>query len=63
MSESGPYFVIPAHRLRDAGATIHVYDEHFWRSGHSLQMIVFGLGAKPRQRQVRTNEAYEQYPR
>ena len=35
------YFVIPTHRLRDVGATIHEYDEHFWRNGHSLQMMVF----------------------
>lgn len=41
MSEPEPYFVIPTHRLRDVGATIHEYDEHFWRNGHSVQMIVF----------------------
>lgn len=59
MSESGPYFVIPTHRLHDVGATIHKYDEHFWRNGLSLQVIVFDLGAIPRQRQMRTREAYE----
>ncbi|HEY6851399.1 MAG TPA: hypothetical protein VI320_34960 [Terracidiphilus sp.] len=42
MTEPEPYFVIPTHRLRDVGATIHEYDEHFWRNGHSVQMIVFG---------------------
>jgi len=41
MTEPEPYFVIPTHRLRDVGTTIHEYDEHFWRNGHSLQMIVF----------------------
>ena len=41
MTEPEPYFVIPTHRLRDVGATIHEYDEHFWRNGHSVQMIVF----------------------
>jgi hypothetical protein len=35
------YFAIPTHRLRDVGETIHEYDEHFWRNGHSPQMIVF----------------------
>ncbi len=41
MTEPEPYFVIPTHRLRDVGATIHEYDEHFWRNGHSVQMMVF----------------------
>ena len=41
MTKPEPYFVIPTHRLRDVGATIHEYDEHFWRNGHSVQMIVF----------------------
>lgn len=41
MTEPEPYFVISTHRLRDVGATIHEYDEHFWRNGHSVQMIVF----------------------
>ena len=35
------YFVIPTHRLRDVGETIHEYDEHFWRNGHSPQIIIF----------------------
>ncbi len=41
MTDPERYFVISTHRLRDVGATIHEYDEHFWRNGHSLQMIVF----------------------
>jgi hypothetical protein len=41
MTQPEPYFVIPTHRLRDVGDTIHEYDEHFWRNGHSVQMIVF----------------------
>jgi hypothetical protein len=41
MTDPELYFVIPTHRLRDVGGTIHEYDEHFWRNGHSLQMIVF----------------------
>jgi len=41
MTESEQYFVIPTHRLRDVGETIHEYDEHFWRNGHSPQIIIF----------------------
>ena len=41
MTEPEPYFAIPTHRLRDVGAAIRDYDEHFWRNGHSVQMIVF----------------------
>jgi hypothetical protein len=41
MNEPKTYFVVPAHRLRDVSETIHEYDEHFWRNGHSPEMIVF----------------------
>src|SRR5580692_1081229 len=41
MNKSDTYFVIPTHRLRDVGETIHEYDEHFWRNGHSPQIIIF----------------------
>ncbi len=41
MTEPDSYFVIPTHRLRDVGQTIHEYDEHFWRNGHSPQIMVF----------------------
>ena len=41
MNEPESYFVIPTHRLRDVGSTIHEYDEHFRRNGHSPQLIVF----------------------
>src|ERR1700733_3688280 len=34
-------FVIPTHRLRDVGETVEQYDEHFWRNGHSPELIVF----------------------
>jgi len=34
-------FVIPTYRLRDVGETVEQYDEHFWRNGHSLPIIVF----------------------
>jgi hypothetical protein len=32
---------MPTHRLRDVGDAIHEYDDHFWRNGHSPQVIVF----------------------
>jgi hypothetical protein len=35
------YFVIPTYRLRDVGETVETYDEHFWRNGHAVRMIVF----------------------
>jgi hypothetical protein len=41
MNHSEPYFVIPTHRLRDVATTIHEYDEHFWKNGHSVRMMVF----------------------
>jgi hypothetical protein len=41
MHDPETYFVIPTHRLRDVSETIHEYDDHFWRNGHSPQMIVF----------------------
>ena len=41
MTDPEPYFAIPTHRLRDVGAAIREYDEHFWRNGHSVQMVVF----------------------
>lgn len=34
-------FVIPTNRLREVGETVEQYDEHFWRNGHSPQIIVF----------------------
>src|SRR6516162_3789242 len=34
-------FVIPTYRLRDVGATVEAYDEHFWSNGHSVKMMVF----------------------
>jgi hypothetical protein len=35
------FFVIPTYRLRDVGETVEQYDQHFWRNGQSVQMIVF----------------------
>jgi hypothetical protein len=34
-------FVIPTYRLRDVGDTVEQYDQHFWKNGHSLRIIVF----------------------
>ena len=34
-------FTIPTYRLREVGETVELYDEHFWRNGHALRMIVF----------------------
>jgi hypothetical protein len=41
MQEKDLFFVIPTYRLRDVGETVEHYDEHFWRNGHSVRMIVF----------------------
>ena len=41
MREKELSFVIPTHRLRDVGETIEQYDEHFWRNGHAVRMVVF----------------------
>jgi hypothetical protein len=41
MQENDLFFVIPTYRLRDVGETVEHYDEHFWRNGHSVRIIVF----------------------
>ncbi len=41
MNDPDTYFVVPTHRLRDVSETVHEYDEHFRRNGHSPQIIVF----------------------
>jgi hypothetical protein len=41
MSANDLFFVIPTYRLREVGETVEHYDEHFWRNGHSVRMIVF----------------------
>jgi hypothetical protein len=35
------FFAIPTYRLRDVGETVEHYDEHFWRNGHSVRILVF----------------------
>lgn len=41
MREPDLFFVIPTYRLREVGETVEQYDEHFWRNGQSVRMIVF----------------------
>jgi hypothetical protein len=41
MQEKDLFFVIPTYRLREVGETVENYDEHFWRNGHSVRLIVF----------------------
>ena len=41
MAANDVFFVIPTYRLRDVGETVEAYDEHFWRNGHSVPLIVF----------------------
>jgi hypothetical protein len=41
MSDRGFCFVIPTHRLREVGETVEQYDDHFWRNGHTVRMLVF----------------------
>jgi hypothetical protein len=71
MSNKDVYFVIPTYRLRDVGETIEEYDEHFWRNGHCVRMIVFDDGSQANQdkyysrlEQTRThNDVYYVGPR
>ena len=41
MQTNDLFFVIPTYRLRDVGEAVEHYDEHFWRNGYSVRMIVF----------------------
>ncbi len=41
MNAKDLFFVIPTYRLRDVGETVEAYDEHFWRNGHSVRILVF----------------------
>jgi len=41
MEEKELFFVIPTYRLREVGAAVEEYDDHFWRNGFSVQIIVF----------------------
>lgn len=35
------FFVIPTYRLREVGETVTHYDQHFWRNGHAVPIVVF----------------------
>ena len=41
MQQKELFFVIPTYRLREVGDTVKAYDDHFWRNGHSVPMVVF----------------------
>lgn len=41
MQANDLFFVIPTYRLREVGEAVEQYDEHFWRNGHSVRLIVF----------------------
>jgi hypothetical protein len=41
MQQKDLFFVIPTYRLREVGQTVEEYDDHFWRNGHTVRMIVF----------------------
>ncbi|MFD0892591.1 hypothetical protein KBB96_14300 [Luteolibacter ambystomatis] len=41
MNTSNTLFAIPTYRLRDVSETVEIYDEHFWRNGHSAPIMVF----------------------
>ena len=40
MNNPDLFFVVPTYRLRDVGETIKQYDEHFWRNGQSVRLLV-----------------------
>jgi hypothetical protein len=46
MQEPDLFFVIPTYRLREVGETVEQYDEHFWRNGQSVRMIVFDVSSR-----------------
>jgi len=37
---SNTFFAIPTNRLRDVAETVEVYDDNFWRNGHSVPILV-----------------------
>jgi hypothetical protein len=42
-------FVIPTYRLRDVGETVEEYDQHFWRNGHAVPVVVFDDSSRANQ--------------
>jgi len=49
MSQRNLTFVIPTYRLRDVGKTVEDYDEHFWRNGHAVRLMVFDDSSRANQ--------------
>jgi hypothetical protein len=41
MHKPSTVFVIPTYRLRDVGATVEAYDQHFRKNGHAIDIVVF----------------------
>jgi hypothetical protein len=41
MQDKDLSFAVPTYRLREVGETVEQYDDHFWRNGHSVPMVVF----------------------
>jgi hypothetical protein len=41
MNNGNLTFVIPTYRLREVGETVAHYDEHFFRNGHAVDIVVF----------------------
>lgn len=41
MNHGSLTFVIPTYRLREVGETVRHYDEHFFRNGHAVDIVVF----------------------
>ena len=41
MAQPDLIFVIPTYRMRDVGETVQQYDQHFWRNGHTVRIMVF----------------------
>jgi hypothetical protein len=46
MKDGDLTFVIPTYRLRDVAATVDACDEHFWRNGHDVRIVVFDDGTQ-----------------
>jgi hypothetical protein len=71
MEQQDLTFVIPTYRLRDVGQAVEAYDQHFWRNGHTVRMVVFDDSSPANQEkyfplleQTRThNELYYVGPR
>ncbi len=41
MEDTSTVFTVPTNRLREVADTVEAYDDHFWRNGHAVKMMVF----------------------